>query len=155
MDKTITYLTGMRVKELKEELDYLKVERQPEVAKLIKDARSLGSIEENEVYDDYVEQQSIIESRIREIENMLSTATVIKASKKSTVGLGCKVIVEVEGRKDSFIIVGVEEAAPHKGKISHESPLGQSLIGCSVGQEVLIETEVYSTMYKILTIENA
>lgn len=157
MNKTrnTNYLTRSRVKELKKELEYLKNVKRPEIAKLIKQARELGGLEDNSDYDIYMDQQGLIETRIRNIELLLKTATVIKKNNTKVVSLGNRVVVEVEGRKDAFVIVGVDEAAPHKGKISHISPVGKSLLGCKVGQEVLVETEVYSTIYKIIDIENA
>jgi transcription elongation factor GreA len=154
MNKTATYLTSLRVKELEKELDYLKTKKQPEVALKIKEARALGTLEDNADYDDYVEKQSLIQSRMREIENLLSSAKIIKKTRITAVALGCTVVVEVEGRTDKFTIVGAEEAAPHEGKISHESPVGKSLLGCEAGQEVLVETEMFSTMYKVVTIAN-
>lgn len=153
--KTTNYLTQVRVKELKKELEYLKNVKHPEIAKLIKEARELGSLEDNADYDIYMDQQALIESRIRDIEVLLTTSTVITKNDNKVVSLGNRVIVEVEGRKDIFVIVGVDEAAPHEGKISHISPVGKSLLGCKVGQEVLVETEVYSTIYKIIDIEHA
>jgi len=153
--KTTNYLTHVRVKELEKELEYLKNVKHPEMAKLIKQARELGGLEDNSEYDIYMDQQGLIESRMRDIKLLLTTSTVITKNNTKVVSLGNRVIVEVEGRKDTFVIVGVDEAAPHKGKISHISPVGKSLLGCKVGQEVLVETEVYSTIYKIIDIENA
>lgn len=154
--KTATFLTPLRVKELQKELDYLRDKKEPQIAKSIKDARELGNTENSSEYDVYLEEQSVVVARIREIEETLAKTKVIKNKKtgtNSSVVVGATVIVEVEGRQDMFTIVGVEEAAPHKGKISHESPVGKSLIGCTIGQEVLVETEMYSTIYKIIDVK--
>lgn len=148
------YLTALRVKELEEELKFLKDIKEPQVASEIKESRLMEGVEDNPTYELLVDEQNSVVTRIREIENILSSAKLIKGSKKQkNVAMGCKVTVEVEGRMDHFVIVGVQEASPFEGKISHESPVGRSLLGCQVGQEVLVETEMYSTFYKIVDIE--
>ncbi|PIR43132.1 transcription elongation factor GreA [candidate division WWE3 bacterium CG10_big_fil_rev_8_21_14_0_10_32_10] len=152
---TAVYLTELRAAELDKELRYLKEEEEPRIAKAIKEAREMGSLEDNTDFDLSMDQQAVIAARVREIESLLSNAKIIKQKAKvSSVGVGCKVIVEVEGRQDAFEIVGVAEAAPHQGRISHESPVGKALVGSKIGQEVLVETEVYSTIYKIVDISN-
>lgn len=152
-DKYQQYLTALRVKELEEELKFLKDVKEPQVALQIKESRTLEGIEDNTNYELMVEEQNVVVNRIREIETILAGAKLIKGSKKlKNVSIGCKVTVEVEGRLDSFIIVGVAEASPFDGKISNESPVGKSLLGCQVGQEVLVETEMYTTFYKIVDI---
>ena len=149
------YLTSLRVKELEEELKFLKDVKEPQVAAEINNSRQMEGLEDNTTFEILLDEQSNILSRIREIEKVLAGAKIIKnKAQYSIVSLGCKVIVEVEGRKDEFFIVGAPEASPFEGKISNESPVGKSLIGCSVGQEVLVETEVYSTFYKIVDIQN-
>ena len=154
-DTTQYYLTSLRVKELEEELKFLKEVKEPRIAQQINDSRQMEGVEDNTTFELLIDEQNSITARIREIERMLSSAILIKIkSKIKNVSIGCKVIVEVEGRKDEFHIVGVEEASPFEGKISTESPVGKSLLGCSVGQEVLVETEMYSTFYKIIDIQN-
>ena len=45
-------LTRERLKELEEELNYLKTTREKEVAEQIKEARSFGDLSENSEYDE-------------------------------------------------------------------------------------------------------
>ena len=45
-------LSPERLKELQEELNYLKTVREKEVAELIKEARSYGDLSENSEYDE-------------------------------------------------------------------------------------------------------
>ena|SRR3990167_758278 len=149
------FLTKLRAEELENELKYLKDIKEPEIAQKIRGAREMGNLEDNSEFDLAIEQQSFIANRIREIESILANAKIIKNSSKTVkVNVGSTVIVEVEGRQDAFTIVGISEAAPLSGKISHESPVGKALMGSQIGQEVLVETEVYSTMYKIIDIKN-
>ena len=38
-------------------------------------------------------------------------------------------ILHINGKKEEFMLVGEWEADPEKKKISHESPLGKTLMG--------------------------
>lgn len=147
------YITKLRAEELEQEVKYLKEVKQPDVAQKIREAREMGNLQENSSFDLYIEEQEFVTSRIREIENLLSSAKIIKKTNFTSVEVGTTVIVEVEGRQDQFVIVGVAEAQPLSGRISHESPVGKALLGASVGQEILVETEVYSTVYKVINIK--
>jgi transcription elongation GreA/GreB family factor len=45
-------------------------------------------------------------------------------------------ILRNDGRKQTFRIVGEDEADPSRGTVSHGSPLGRALLGKSVGDIV-------------------
>lgn len=56
-----------------------------------------------------------------------------------TVRLGDSVTFEREdGRRQTFRIVGEDEADPAKGSVSWISPLGQALLGKAVGDEAVV-----------------
>jgi transcription elongation GreA/GreB family factor len=56
-----------------------------------------------------------------------------------TLRFGDSVTFEREdGRRQTFRIVGEDEADPAKGSVSWISPLGQALLGKSVGDEALL-----------------
>jgi transcription elongation factor GreA len=148
------YLTQVGYKNLKEELDNLRNFARAEVAAKIKNARDMGDIEENLMYDAALEEQGYIEGRIAEIEELLSKSVVVEEVKATdTVILGALVVVEYSGRKDTFRIVGSAEADPIKRLISNESPVGQALLGAKVGQVVVVKTPVIVVEYKILEIK--
>ena len=58
-------------------------------------------------------------------------------------------------RKWEFKIVGSTEANSLEGKISNESPVGQALIGKSVGDIVDVETQAGDIQYKVLDISRS
>ena len=147
------YISKLRAEELDQELKFLLEVKQPDVAKKILEAREMGNLQENSSFDLYIEEQELVSARVREIQNLLASAKIIKDTKFTTVEVGTTVIVEVEGRQDEFTIVGVSEVQPMSGRISHESPVGKALLGSAIGQEVLVETEVYSALYKIINIK--
>ena len=54
-----------------------------------------------------------------------------------------------------FKIVGSSEANSLKGKISNESPVGRALLGHSVGDEIIVETQAGEMKYKVLGIQRS
>lgn len=149
-----SYLTKEGHKKLKEELSQLKSTKRSQVTAKIKEARDLGDVLENTVYDTAIEEQNYIESRIKEIEELLNNVEVIsRKSGSNVVVLGSMVVVESEDRKDSFMIVGSAEANPMKRMISHESPVGAALLGAKVGQVVKVRTPIITAVYKVIEIK--
>ena len=56
---------------------------------------------------------------------------------KSKVAFGLRVTIERDdGRKQTFRIVGLDEADPEKGSISYVSPMAKALMGKAVGDVV-------------------
>ena len=51
--------------------------------------------------------------------------------------IGCKVtVLDGEGRKERYFLVGSAEAQPGAGRISNESPMGKALLGHQIGDDV-------------------
>lgn len=122
---------------LEEELRYLENEKRSEVGERIRVAREFGDISENSEYDDAKNEQAQVESRISEINRILSEAEVVAAPKRSNkVNIGSTVTVAMSGVERVFTIVGAAESDVAAGKISNESPVGMALIGHKKGDEV-------------------
>lgn len=132
-------LTPEGRQKLVEELAYREGEKHDEIVERIKEARGFGDLSENSEYDAAKEEQSHNESRINEIRQILSVATVVAAGSHTNlkVSIGTTVtLVDAKGKTTEFIIVGTTETNSLEHKISNESPAGQALIGHSEGEEV-------------------
>ncbi|STS85511.1 transcription elongation factor GreA [Klebsiella pneumoniae] len=70
-------MTLRGAEKLREELDYLKSVRRPEIIAAIAEAREHGDLKENAEYHAAREQQGFCEGRIKDIEAKLSNAQVI------------------------------------------------------------------------------
>lgn len=153
-------LTRERLKELEEELNYLKTTREKEVAEQIKEARSFGDLSENSEYDEAKNEQAKLYGRIAEVENILSHAVVIDESaeqeRAGVVGLGCTVKVRDLDLDEeaTYAIVGSQEANPMEGCISDDSPFGFALKGHKVGETVTVTAPVGELQFKIIAVEN-
>ena len=129
------FLTQEGLDKLKEELDYLKLEKRPEVISALKDARALGDLSENAEYDAARNEQAIVEAKIAELEVMIENAVVIKEVSTDKVSIGNSVKIEYVEDNDTevYSIVGSKEADPFQNKISNESPIAKAILGLSVG----------------------
>lgn len=138
-----------------QELEQLETVKRVEVGERIKNAREFGDISENSEYDDAKTEQAWLESRINEINQILSNATVVEAPKRSNkVAIGNKVTVKINGGDEKeFTLVGAAEADASKGRISNESPVGAALLGAKKGDEITTEgptgKEIKFTILKI------
>ncbi len=147
-------LTKKGLEKLQLELTDLKENKRKEVRERIKTAKEYGDLSENSEYQDAKEQQAFIEGRIQELENMIKKVKVINKKKDlSEVSVGDKVTMEIEGDKEVYEIVGVNESDPASGKISCESPIANSLLGHKVNDRVEFPTPDGKLSCKILKIE--
>ncbi len=136
------YLTSEGEEALREELDELVNVKRPALAERLRKAIAQGDLSENANYKAAKEEQSFLEGRIQEIESILINAEIIEETETDDeVSLGSRVTVVEEGtdRPETFRIVGTAEADPINGKVSHESPMGKTLLGHQVGDVVTVE----------------
>ncbi len=147
------YLTKEGYEKLQNEYKDLTEKRRVKVAAKIKEARELGDLSENSEYDSAREEQSFVEGRIVELRKLLSNAKVVeqnRSGKGGLVAVGSKVKVHLDGEEQVFQLVGAEEADPLSNRISHESPLGQALLGKKIGDQVEVSAPVGKLTYIIL-----
>jgi len=145
------YLTSEGYNKLQKEYDELVNVKRKEVTQRIAKAREYGDISENSEYDSARDEQSFMEGRISELQEILKDAQVLTKHDKNVVDIGSKVKVEIDGDIDEFIIVSSIEADPSEGKISNESPVGGALIGAKLGDVITVSSTIKAT-YKILEI---
>ena len=131
MKKTIN-LTKQGKADLEAELESL-IAKRPAIAERLQTARSFGDLSENQEYSDARSEQKTVENRIAEIEEILKNAKIIRNTSHNKVSMGATVTVTLAGKRHTYSIVGPVEANPIEGKISDQSPIGQALMGKSVG----------------------
>jgi transcription elongation factor GreA len=150
------YLTAGGIEELRRELDHLINMKRPALAKRLRHAIQQGDLTENADYTAAKEEQGFLEGRIQQIEVTLLRAKIIAENGPSDkVSLGSQVTVAEKGEDEDeiFQIVGIAEADPANGKISYESPLGQTLLGHRVGDTVTVEAPGGEIIFKIVAIK--
>ena len=159
MEAKKNILTKEGLEKLEAELQDLKVNRRKEISQKIKEAREQGDLSENAEYDAARDEQRDIEARIEELEKILKNVEVVVEEEvdATKISVGCKVrLFDVtEAEELEYRIVGSTEADSLRGKISNESPVGQALIGHTVGESVDVETAAGVFTYNILAIDKA
>ena len=147
-------LTKEGLRHLQAEYDELVRVKRPAVTSRIQRAREFGDLSENSEYDAAKEEQSLLEARIAQLQDVLPKAQIIQAVQTTDfVVIGSTVVVEMDGKTDEFTIVGSMEANPAARKISNESPVGAALLGAKIGEVVEVVTPIVRAKYKILKIK--
>lgn len=137
-------MTAEGKEKLENELNELKTVKRQQVIERIKIARGFGDLSENSEYESAKDEQSQVETRISQIEEMLHYAQVIDSSKidpdEVSIGKDVTFLEDGEGDPETYTIVGSAESDPAAGKISNDSPIAKALLGKKKGDKVSIET---------------
>ena len=138
-------MTVRGAQQLREELEFLKNVRRPEIIKSIAEAREHGDLKENAEYHAAHEQQGFCEGRIQEIEGKLGNAQIIDVTTMANTGkiiFGATVtlINNDTDEEVTYRIVGDDEANIKEGLISVNSPIARGLVGKEIDDTVNIKT---------------
>lgn len=147
-------LTPEGLEKLNTELKTLINDKRKEVIERIREAAAHGDLSENADYAQAREEQSFIEGRIAEIEDIIKNAEIITTnSHHHHVSIGSTVTVKVNGTEKKYTIVGGSEANPKEGKISNESLVGRSVLGKKVGDKFSVAAPAGEMQYEISGID--
>jgi len=153
MDEKIFYVTKEKLQELKKEHEELVLFERNKV--LGQEApKMLESEDMNPEFVSYHEDMDSLRLRIEELNNILEHYELIKPPSKEEqmfVGVGAKVLMDINGAAGEFVITGTLEANPELGRISNESPVGKALLGHKIGDHVTVSLPE-KTVYKIKNI---
>ena len=156
MDKIPITVKGLE--NLKSELEDLKNVQRPKVVEAIAEARSHGDLKENAEYHAAKEQQSLIESRVIAINDLIARANVIDVTKIENNGkviFGATIkLQDLDADKTiSYKLVGQDEADIKKNLIFFKSPIGKALIGKDKGEMITVNTPSGEKNFEILKVE--
>lgn len=151
-------MTIRGAEQLRQELDFLKNTRRPEIINAIAEAREHGNLKENAEYHAAREQQGFCEGRIQEIEGKLANSQIIDVTKIPNNGkviFGATILLlNIDTEEEvSYQIVGDDEANIKAGLISVNSPIARGLIGKEVDDVVVIQTPGGKVEFEILDVE--
>lgn len=146
------YFTKEGLAKIKEELKRLKTVEIIRVTKLIKEAAAFGDLKENSAYHDARNMKSFILGQIEQLENAINDAVIKEKTDEDKVQIGSMVEINFGGEKEVYTITSPTEADVLKNKISYQSPLGQRLMGKTVGEEFVYEIRDKKIKVKVLKI---
>lgn len=151
-------LTQSDVEKIKEEIEHRKLVVRPEAIEAVKEARAQGDLSENFEYYAAKKDKNKNEGRIRYLERVLKTATIISdESADDEVGLNntVQVYFEDDDETETFKIVSTMRGDSISGRISGDSPMGATLMGHKVGDRVEVKVNEKVSYYVVIkSIEN-
>lgn len=146
-------LTASDIKKMEEEIEYRKLVVRKNALEDVKEARAQGDLSENFEYYAAKRFKNQNESRIRYLERMIKTATVISdESAADEVGMNnsVEVLFEEDGSVETFRIVTTVRGNSLEGLVSNESPIGKALLGHKVGDRVYVEVNPTVGYYLVI-----
>lgn len=148
-------LTAEGFNRLREELEYLRLNRRPRAAAWLSEVLGDWSDDEDSTESESAQSEFwFIEQRIQRIERILSSARVLEQPQDTgSVQLGSQVtVVEGQEQPETYRIVDPAEADPAQGFISYESPLGRVLIGRRIGESVTVQAPDGPIVFRLVTV---
>lgn len=148
------HITAKKYQELVDKLNHLKKVSRLRSMKEVATLAEMGDLSENAAYQIAKGKLRGINQLMLDLENQIKKAVIIQPRKNnSSVSLGNTVTIVSNGKEKTYLILGSSEVNPIKNIISHNSPLGQVLIGKKIGDEVELLLKNSKVKIQILNIE--
>ena len=135
-------LTEVDIRKMREEIDYRTRVLRPKLIEDVQTARAFGDLSENFEYKCAKQEKNRNESRIRYLERMLRTASLVSdESKEDEVGINklVELYYEEDDETEQVKLVTSIRGNSLDGRISIESPLGKAIQGHRVGDRVHVQ----------------
>ncbi len=152
----VSYYTPEGLKKLKDELAHLENVERPRVSQEIADARDKGDLSENAEYHAAKEEQSLLETKIAKMKNVVASARIIDESQldasKALIHSIVKIKNTANGMEFTYTLVADSESDVRNGKLSVNSPIGKGLLGKEVGDVAEIQVPAGMMKFEIVDI---
>ena len=153
-------LTRQDILLMEQELEERRTKIRPAIMEEVKRTRAFGDLSENYEYKAAKEAQRKNDSRMRYLENMIKTASIIEEDRGTPDGIKLydRVTLWLPEDEEEMVIqvVSTVRTNPSKGLISLESPLGRKVLGARVGDVITVEVnDGYSYEAEIRSVEPA
>ena len=134
----VMYVSKESFEKMKQELHEMLTVQRPAASRAIAEAREKGDLRENAEYDAAKEAQGILEAKIAKLEILVHSARIVDESQIDTSKVSVLTKVTFTNmatkKKSTFQLVAEKEANLKEGKLSVSSPIGQGLLGKTVGE---------------------
>jgi transcription elongation factor GreA len=150
-------LTRAGYEKLLKELELLsRVERPRVLHEILQDTPDWG-FEAGPDFKSTLARREWVDQRIRQLQELLANAEVLVGTNLPPDQVRFNTWVRIlnlhTGKEQHFKLVGPFEADAGNGRLSTASPLGQALMGRTLGERVEVETPAGRRSYQILEIE--
>jgi transcription elongation factor GreA len=127
---------------LVDELNELERVQRPAISKQIAEARDKGDLSENAEYDAAKDAQGMLEMKIANLKETISSARMIDESRINTKEVQILTRVKIRNILTnqilSYMIVSESEANFKEGKLSVTTPIAKGLLGKKVGEKATV-----------------
>jgi transcription elongation factor GreA len=152
MASEIHRITQETLDKLRAEYHHLTTVGRTDIARIIESARLLGDLSENGDYHAAKDEQGKMESRIRQIDNVIRNHELVERDENADEAQHASIVqIVYEGDADEdyqeFFIGSIEERPEGVLVASPTSPLGSALLGHAVGD--LVEYEAPSGVLRV------
>ena len=151
-----TYMTAEGYKKLVQDLNDMENVQRPAISKLIAEARDKGDLSENAEYDAAKEAQGMLEMKIAELKDIMSSARMIDESRISTDEVQILTRVKIKNTRNNQImtyqIVSENEANLKEGKLSVTTPIAKGLLGKKIGEKSTVQVPSGAMEFEVLDI---
>ena len=131
---------------LQERIQHLGSVETVDNAREIEAARALGDLRENAEYKYALERRSRLQAELRSLSQQLNQARVLTKNdiQANEVGVGTIIhLLDANGNKVDYTILGPWEADPDKNILSFQSKLAQSMMGSKKGDSLNVLGQTY------------
>lgn len=151
-------MTAEKYRELKAKLEFMIKVKRPREAEEVKRLALMGDFSENAGYQLAKGRLRGLNQRIIDLEKLLARAEIIQTPQDGRIALGSYVTIkriddQVDRPAKTYRILGGSETDPSGGIISHQSPLGNALLGKQAGDKIRISLKEQEAEYVISKVE--
>lgn len=145
-DEPDHHLTKAAISGLEKRLRDLKQNQRPKAIQEVQRTAEMGDFSENTAYQEAKWKLRRINTQILSIEERLKRAIPIESGTDDSgrIRIGSTVLVYHNGKQSEYEIVGSTETDPSRGRISHASPLGSTLLDHKTDDTILVEGSEYN-----------
>ena len=152
----ISYMTEEGYNRILAEINYLETVKRPEISAQIAEARDKGDLSENAEYDAAKDAQGMMEAKLAQLRNLISSARMIDESQVTTDVVQILNKVKIRNTKNNavmcYTLVSDSEANLKEGKMAISTPIAKGLIGKKVGDKVDINVPSGMMSFEIMDI---
>ncbi len=154
-DAELPVMTRATFERLTKDLERMERELRTTIPATIQKARELGDLKENAEYHSAKDKQANVSKIVASLQLRLSRARFVDdiEVKDGKVGVGTEVILESGGEKLKYWILGEDEHHHGAHVISFQAPVGRSLLGHSLGDELELGEGAARKRYRVVSVE--
>lgn len=151
----VPIMTRATWERLHHELERMDRELRTTIPATIQRARELGDLKENAEYHSAKLKQANVARMVASLKDKLSRARFVDdlAHKDGIVGLGTEVVLESEQDMVTYWVLGDDEHHHGEHVVSHQAPVGRTLMGRTIGDDLVLGEGDQRRTYRVVSVE--